>query len=522
MNEFEEELEFEDETEAERAAREELEDDLDEISQMRVDEIVAKMLVVVDELSGLPLYPYQKPVARRIIESLIIGDGATITALFSRQSGKSEVVSNTIAACMIMFPVLAKVFPDLLGKFSRGFWIGCFAPTDEQAEIVYSRIVSRLTSDRAQAILSDPDIDDRFVKGVGNMMFLKKSGSLIRRQTAHPRSNIEGRTYHMMLVDECQAADARVVNKSIGPMGASTNATMVFIGTPSYEKGVFYNTIQMNKRAATKRGARQNHFEADWKEVSKWNKNYAKFVKKEMLRLGEDSDEFRLSYRLHWLLDKGMFTTSERIDDLGDKSMEIVHAWHKSPCVVGIDLARKMDSTVVTVVWVNWDMPDEFGFYEHRILNWLDLTGVDWEEQYPRIVDFLANYAIFAIAIDEGGLGDPVIARLKKMLPHIEILPMKSDRATQSKRWKHLKELMERGKIGWPAHAKTKRLKIWKRFSQQMADLELHFEGPYVVAAAPKASDAHDDYPDSLALACIIAEEYQVPEVEVSRNPFYG
>jgi hypothetical protein len=59
-----------------------------------------------------------------------------------------------------------------------------------------------------------------------------------------------------MLIDECQDADERVVNKSIGPMGASTNATMVFIGTPSYHKGVFYKTIQMNKRQATKRGAR--------------------------------------------------------------------------------------------------------------------------------------------------------------------------------------------------------------------------------------------------------------------------
>jgi len=297
---------------------------------------------------------------------------------------------------------------------------------------------------------------------------------------------------------------------------------MVFIGTPGYHKGVFYKTIQLNKRQATRRGHRTNHFEADWREVARWNRHYAKFVRKEMLRLGEDSDEFRLSYRLHWLLDKGMFTTSDRMDELGDKSMEIVHAWHKTPVVVGIDPARKQDSTIVTVVWVDWDHPDEFGFYEHRVLNWKDLSGQDWETQYAMIVDFLANYHVFGIAVDEGGLGDPVISRLRVLMPHVEVIGVSSQRAEQSKRWKHLKELMDRAKIGWPAHAKTRRLKIWRRFAQQMEDLELKFEGPYVVAQAPKAADAHDDYPDSLALACILAKDFQVPTVEVSHSPFFG
>jgi hypothetical protein len=512
---------YDDETEAERVARLEEEQPVDEFSRDVVDKIVEKLMIVCDELSGHPLHGYQRPFAERLFESLIIGDGATITALFARQSGKSETVANVIATCMIMLPVLAKVFPDLLDKFKEGFWVGCFAPVDDQAEIIYSRIVSRLTSDRAVEFMSDPDIDSKPLKGKGASIMLKGLGSFIRRQTAHPRSNIEGRTYHVMVIDECQDADERVVNKSIGPMGASTNATMVFIGTPSYVKGVFFKTIQLNKRQATKRGARQNHFEADWREVAKWNKNYEKFVRKEMLRLGEDSDEFRLSYRLHWLLDKGMFTTSERMEDLGDKSMEIVHAWHKTPVVVGIDPARKQDSTIVTVVWVDWDHPDEFGFYEHRILNWKDLSGMDWEAQYAAIVEFLANYRVFAIGVDEGGLGDPVISRLRVLMPHVEILGLSSQRGEQSKRWKHLKELMEKGKLGWPAHAKTRRLKIWKRFSQQMEDLELKFEGPYVVAQAPKAADAHDDYPDSLAIACILAKDFQVPSVEVSHSPFY-
>ncbi len=508
-----------DETDAERQARLETEVVLDQTSQEFVDQIVAKMLVIIDEVSGHPLYGYQRPFAARLVESLIINDGATLTALFARQSGKSETVANTVAACMIMFPRLAKIFPDLLGKYREGLWVGAFAPVEEQADNLYGRIVARLTSEHALEIMTDPEIDDT-VQGRGRSISLKRSGSLVRKQTCHPRATIEGRTYHLILIDECQGADEKMVNKSIGPMGASTNATMVFTGTPTYEKGVFYKQIQINKRQATRRGARQNHFDADWKEVSKWNENYARFVKKELLRIGEDSDEFKLSYRLMWLLDKGMFTTSERMDDLGDTSMQIVPAYHQSPIVIGIDPARKQDSTIVTAVWVRWDAPDEFGNFEHRILNWMDLQGMDWEAQYFRIVEFVRNYNVFAVAVDEGGVGDVVISRLKVLMPDIEIVPLGSQRPDQSKRWKHLMELLDRGLISWPAHAYTRRLKTYKRFRQQMEDLEKKFEGPYVLAAAPKAADAHDDYCDSLALACVLTKDFSMPEVEQSNSPF--
>jgi hypothetical protein len=508
-----------DETDEEHQARLDTEVILDETSQAFVDQLVAKMLLVVDEVSGHPLYGYQRPFAARLIESLIINDGATLTALFSRQSGKSETVANVVAACMIMFPRLAKLFPDLLGKYKEGLWVGAFAPVEEQADNLYGRIVARLTSEHALAVLADPEIDDS-IQGKGRSLSLKRSGSLVRKQTCHPRATIEGRTYHLILIDECQGADEKMVNKSIGPMGASTNATMCFTGTPTYEKGVFYNQIQINKRTATRRGARQNHFDADWREVSKWNANYKKFVNKELLRIGEDSDEFKLSYRLMWLLDKGMFTTSERLDELGDTSMQAVKSYHKSHVVIGIDPARKQDSTIVTAVWVRWDRPDEYGYYEHRVLNWMDLGGMAWEEQYFRIVEFVRSYSVYAVGVDEGGVGDVVLSRLQVLMPDIHIVPLSSQRPEQSKRWKHLMELMDRGLLSWPAHAYTRRLKTYKRFRQQMEDLEKKFEGPYVLAEAPKAADAHDDYADSLALACVLTKDFTLPEVEVSRSPF--
>lgn len=481
-----------------------------------IADIIDKIILVIDELSGHPLRPYQRPLATRILESLIIEDNAKLTALWSRQSGKSETVADTVAGAAIMLPRLAVIFPELLGKFREGLWVGVFAPTDEMSDTLYSRIVYRLTSDRAEEILNDPDINEK-LDGRGKVIRLKKCGSLIRKQTAHPKAQIEGQTYHLVVIDEAQAADDKVINKSIMPMLAATAGTAVFTGTPTYTKSGFYTQIQHNKRTTSKK---RNHFQVDWREVAKCVPAYGKFVRSELDRLGEDSDEFKLSYRLIWLLDKGMLVTSDKFDALGDTSMRTVPQWHKSPVVVGIDPARKADSTIVTVVWVGWDYPDEYGQYEHRILNWLDLQGYDWETQYFRIVEFLSQYNVHSVGIDVGGLGDVVASRLKVLMPYSNIIDLKSDRGAQTKRWGHLIDLMGKNLLAWPAHAKTRSTKTWKKFRTQMEDAELQYTGPHIIVAAPNVDAAHDDYVDSLANACYLTAELAMPEAEMFNNPW--
>jgi hypothetical protein len=133
----------------EQPVEEDVEEPLDELSQQFVDKLIDKMLEFLKVLVGHDLHPYQKPLARRIMESVIINDGEEITALASRQSGKSETVADTVATMMILLPRLAKLYPDLLGKFKDGIWVGLFAPTEAQAETLFGRTVTRLSSERA-------------------------------------------------------------------------------------------------------------------------------------------------------------------------------------------------------------------------------------------------------------------------------------------------------------------------------------------------------------------------------------
>jgi hypothetical protein len=521
------ELEFFDEDEALEDIDNDLppeeEDELDELSKEFVKKLIDRCIQFMDALVGHPLHPYQMPLARRIIESVLINDGEEVTALAARQSGKSETIANTVATLMVLLPRLAKMYPDLLGKFNDGIWIGMFAPVEGQVETLFGRTVNRLTSERALEILGDPEIDDSLgrVPGVTRQIKLKNSGSTLMMMTANPRAKIESKSFHLIIIDECQEADDFTVSKSISPMLAYYSGTMVKTGTPTTHKNNFYRSIQLNKRRQTSRSIRQNHFEWDYRDVSKYNANYAKFIKKEMLRIGEDSDEFQMSYCCKWLLDRGMFVTSNILDELGDTSQETVKAWHRSPVVVGIDPARKIDSTVVTVVWVDWDRPDEFGYFDHRILNWLELQGDDWEDQYFQIIQFLSNYDVLAVGVDANGVGDAVAQRLKILLPRAEVHSVGSSQQEQSKRWKHLKALIDRRMVGWPSHAKTRRLRTWKRFYQQMSDLETKFQGPNFLAHAPDEAHAHDDYADSLAIACALTMDLTMPSVEVSSSPFY-
>lgn len=499
-------------------------EELDEFSKEFVKSLVDKCVEFMTTLVGHPLHPYQLPLARRIFESVIINDSASITALAARQSGKSETVANTVATLMILMPRLAVMYPDLLGQFKDGILIGLFAPVEAQVETLYGRTVTRLTSENALRLLGDPQIDDSVgkVPGVTRQIRLKNSGSSLSMMTANPKAKIESKTFQLIVIDECQDANDTVVSKSIAPMLGYYAGTMVKTGTPTTKKNNFYQSIMINKREQTSgKHKRQNHFEWNWKDVVKVNPKYEKHIKQQKLELGEDSDEFQMSYNCKWMLERGMFVSANTMDRLGDTSMEIQQSWHRTPVVVGIDPARKIDSTVVTVVWVDWDRPDEFGYYDHRVLNWLEIQGDDWEDQYFQITKFLENYNVMYVGVDANGVGDAVAQRLKLLLPRAEVLSVGSSQQEQSKRWKHLRQLIDRELVSWPAHAKTRRLVKYRRFVEQMESLETKIQGPNFLAHAPDEAHAHDDYADSLAIACALTLENTLPLVEVSTNPFW-
>jgi hypothetical protein len=163
----------------------------------------------------------------------------------------------------------------------------------------------------------------------------------------------------------------------------------------------------------------------------KYNPKYEKYIKKEIYRLGKDSDEFRLSYRLEWILERSMFVTLKALTDkVYDKTLSIVERDLSAKHVVGIDFGKVKDSTIVTVGEPDWDNPvilekpknigtaslmsnsTAYIAYKVKIKAWLELLGDDYESQYQQIMDFLDNYNVVKMCIDATGTGAPIADRL--------------------------------------------------------------------------------------------------------------
>lgn len=478
--------------------------------------------MLLPDLCDVELYSYQNEVADRIFFSLLYGDGEEITVESSRQAGKSEVLADVAATAMVILPILAATFPDdpEIRKFKHGVMIGIFAPTDDQAETIFSRVTMRLNSEHAKSFLGVMGITEE-VRSSGNLLEMV-SGSFARRQTAHPKAKIESKTYHLIIIDEAQDADSETVRRRIHPMLTAVAGSILKVGTPGAHKSDYYEAILRNKRRR-KTNTKKNHFAYDWRRASKENPFYAKSIKREKDRLGEDSDEFQMSYNLKWLLDRGMFITEERLEQLADTTMPLVRDYTDSPIVIGVDVARQHDSTVATAVWVDWDHPDEFGLYNHRVLNWLELHGENWESQYRQICEFASHYYVMRLGVDAQGMGGPVAERLATLMPNIEVLAMPMNPVDQTERWTHLMQLIQRGLLGWPAAPSVKSTLMYHRFYQQLSEVEKEYKGKYLLVGAPKGEkNSHDDYIDSLALACALTKDFgqESEVVEWGHNPF--
>lgn len=91
-------------------------------------ELVNMIFDFCELYSGVTFYPYQEQFSKRLIRSVLDDEGSEITALFSRQSGKSETVATTVGGMMIILPKLGNMpmFANdhRLNRFKDGLWVG--------------------------------------------------------------------------------------------------------------------------------------------------------------------------------------------------------------------------------------------------------------------------------------------------------------------------------------------------------------------------------------------------------------
>lgn len=491
-------------------------------------DLIEAVLKLAEALAEITLYDYQRVFARRVVEAIFMREADMLTALMSRQSGKTSVIGAITCACMVIIPELAKQFPDdwrfnltdSLGRYrgyKHGIDFGIYAPILDQAQTMFERI--RLYFDTASAKTILQELKIVHTANRGNRVSLS-NGSVVVAMSASKTSMIEGHTHHVLLLEEAQGIDTMVVRKSLHPMVASLKGLIVKIGTASTQKGDFYYAIQTNLRMAAISG-KQNHFFFPYEVCIKYNSLYNDYVQAEKVRIGEDSDEFRMSYKCEWLLERGMFLVpktlmSNKVATTHGKYSQFYQNGYVAPYLVaGIDLGKESDSTIVTIMEAEWDEPalheiitrnmkeEEFIAYNKHIIGWKEWHGDDYEYQFQEIVAWLKKFRMLRkIVLDstrEASFSDRLAHHPDFEL--VEFEPFIFSVQTKAAGYRLLHGDILAGRVTFPAGQETRKTVEYRKFVQQSLDLVKSYTGGFLSVSHPDETGAHDDYPDSWMLA---------------------
>lgn len=476
----------------------------------------------------LVFYPYQLEVARKIFEALITNLRLTQSATpedikklkqieipieFSRQSGKTTTVVHVIDFIMLFFPKL----------FNRKIEIGIFAPQKEQAKTDFDRLKSCLM--RTQPLLKAYDEEDeKEAKEESNaktIVLPNKASCYIFPVTK--TSKPESKSLDLIIFEEAQDNDDNIVKEQIWPMGKFTNAPRIYIGTAGVQICHFYRLVQsadalvldFDKIAEQKR-------EAYLKTNNPLHLIYIQSVTQDIEKYGKEADEIRRPYYLEWIIGTGQFCTQEDLDQLyTDRSITFQYKNSKmqlGETFAGVDTAKNPDSTVVTIIRHNTKLGTK------EILNWMELRGENYQDQFDIILNFLENYNPVAVAIDSTGQGDFMPDMFEKHTQWADensgLYRVKFSAVSKDLIYKNLKVSIKQLLTTLPKLDKNK----GEKFRQQILDLQQEYKGQLLSVHHPDSPDAHDDYPDSWALAewayaRWASEQTEIHAVTISNEP---
>ncbi len=440
--------------------------------------------------------------------------------------GKSEAVAILAIGCIVWLPAMAKEYPaDVrFKKFKRGCWIGIFAPIIFQARSLFKRIRGRMKSNVAKQILHELDI--RIISDKSEHLELS-NGSFVFCRPAGENANIESQTLHLGVVDEAQDVSSYKIRKSIVPMMTMTGGMLLMTGTANTQKSSFYETIELNKKLG------KNHFQVDWTVPAALVPEYKQSVEKAILEIGESSDEFQMAYCNKFIFSRGMMVDPEAMDMYHpiDNPKGILYPYEtvdsyegRNYVVMGIDIGKKNDSTVLTALEVYVDRPIDtlnYKTYFKKILGWKEMLGDDIDTQVDAILKYIFEMRAKTVVIDSTGKGENFYEKIAAALPGMNVIPYRFSRPSKSILYKNFMSDISSRRIFVPAGQQTRQTKEFYKFIKEMSEMEKEYYGQHVDCRAPNVKNAHDDYPTSAALAAYGARDSVIGVVEITTNPFY-
>ncbi|MBU4577101.1 MAG: hypothetical protein KJ576_20975 [Proteobacteria bacterium] len=480
------------------------------MTPMDLNRAIKYMVEELQALNRIELRKYQLIEAYKIFASILLVRGEEITQLWARQIGKTELGKCIIITCMVLLPSMAvdphwsRLFPKLI-QYKDGFWVGFVAPKLDLARIPFKRIRTALGRSHQGYLARHLRRMRVYIEVSNNSELLLSNGSRAQAMSGSESAFVEGETFHYLHMEEAQELSQFVVYKSLHPMVASTNGTIVKVGTASVKRGSFFESIQFNKRNKP-----HNHGEYDWRWGCEANDNYRIKVLQERERLGAFSDEFRMAYLLEWLFRYGMLFTPEVWDKMiadgqaGRPHFQRGEFTKGRRKVYGLDLAKVQDATVLTM-GEEWD--------NHiRVIDWVYLEGMDYEDQCDAVASAIKAVGLGSIVVDQTGVGDPVMDMLYRRLPRRSLHGLVYSLSSKDKLMKLGQAESINGRLFYPEGNPLKDPDL-RRFHEQCLDCEVERKGNFTVYHHPTGNDrkCHDDFVDSALNMVYAAKEVRDP-----------
>ena len=434
-----------------------------------------------------PFTDYQKEMARAIIRTIFKHGGEEVFIEVSRQAGKTTAVVDTLAFVM----TFAHHF------LSVPLAVGIFAPQKEQAKTDFVRLKENLRVLQELYRLEFEESNGTTLK-LGN-------GNTIYCFSLSPTSHLESKTIHLAIIEEAQKIDDEKAKNEVFPMLASTNGSKIFIGSGGYQLCDFYRGIENGK----------NVFRYDYQQViadkeklyrktkNTLHRKYKEFVEGEKERYREDSDYFQTQYALNWKIGRGMLITKSELEKL--RADYVPPKTYDKPVYAGWDVAKEEDESVLTVVGWNEDKK------RYQILSWLAMRGDDYTDQVEIVQQELSKYKrVMKVCIDATGVGDPVVDNFKRS-SRLRTEGVKFTLQSKDNLYKNLIKILRDEELEYPlGHT------LAPKFEMQMLEMIKEYKGEFLSCHHPDRSGAHDDFPDSLALALYKARK--ITDLNVTRD----
>ncbi len=366
------------------------------------------------------LRPYQAAPAQAIFDRACRRAGDQLGIVFSRQSGKDELLAQVLAA--------------LLVRHARsGGSIVVAAPTHRpQARISRDRLWRRLQSHPLLASLATAT-DATIAVGEARATFV----------SAAPGANARGQTADLLLVaNEAQDILPDTWDAVFDPMAASTNAPTLFMGTVWTATTLLARQMR-HLRALEAADDDQRLWMAPWPVVAADIPAYGERVRARMAQLGPTHPFIRTEYELRELdADAGLFPEARIARMRGDHPrmargvpgrhyallLDVAGEEEAGSGPLAYGSARRRDSTALTVVEIDAGSRGD-GRAVYRVVDRQQWTGTPHRELHDVLVDLSRRvWNARQVVIDATGIGSGLASFLegslarKGSLPAIEVI----------------------------------------------------------------------------------------------------